>query len=205
MKFYYIFEQEEDLKYVPLVSNKYTVYGLKDYELEEGKFIKRWDNRNVLYYDKEGICEDFLSNTLFAPVISQRIKDILEKELGIKGIQFFPISIKHTKSDKVVYGYYVMNVTNLVRDALDREKSIFSVTELPKLNIRSETVMFYTLDVDRLRGQDVFRVGDGRLFVSERVKDAFDKSGVTGIAYGGTWLSGDKNRPWEKKKLKYNL
>lgn len=189
MKYYYVmYDYEHEPKNV-LVANDYRLEGIEDYDFKYDKKIK-WNKNNIFYFSEDGVPDDYLAQVHpSARVVSGKIKDILEKELKVAGIEFFPVPLKHKDSNKVILGYYVMNVKNIIKDALDRERSKINVHEVKEENIKVETVMFYCLKSDRIRNFDIFKIGDGRVFVSDRVKKALVKAGVTGIDYGEVKLS----------------
>ena len=156
-------------------------YGIDDYEFRKGKSIQ-WDPRNKLIFSEYGIADDFLAHVHpSATVISKKMKHILENELKINGLEFYPVPVVSKDGKTKIEGYYVMNILNIVRDALDRDNSLIDISDTG--GVRTETVLKYCLKENKIKNFDVFRIGDGRLFVSSRVKDAFDKAHVTGIAY----------------------
>ena len=184
MKYYdYIFgdDKENDL-----ILDGCSFEGIGDYDFDTGEAVV-WNNENYCYFDHDGIPDDIVTGGhRSAKIVSQKVKDTLEKDLKVSGLEFFEVPLKHTKSDKVIDGYYVMNVLGIRPESIDRERSEIHVTELKHRNIRLESISYYVFLGEKLKGVDVFRVGDSSLFFSERVKDAFDKAGVTGINYGAT-------------------
>lgn len=170
-----------------LIANSFELYGIDDYDFWKGDKIK-WDNRNTFYFEEDGIPTDYLAHVHpSALVVSQKIKDILEKEIKVKNVEFFPVPLKHKHSDKVIQGYYVVNVLNMLKNALDREKSVITVLEAD--DVKVEIVDEYCLKENNIKNQYLFRIGDARIFISEKVKKAFKKAGVTGCDYGDVGLS----------------
>lgn len=169
-----------------LIANSFELYGIDDYDFWKGEKIK-WDNRNTFYFEEDGIPTDYLAHVHpSAVVVSQKIKDILEKEIKVKNVEFFPVPLKHKTSDKVINGYYVINVLNILKDALDREKSVITILEAD--DVKVESIKEYCFYYDKIKEYDLFQLGDGYIFISEKVKNAFEKAGVTGCDYGDVGL-----------------
>ena len=187
MKYYYLMYDYEHDKPEYLIANSFELYGIGDYDFWKGKKIK-WDSRNTFYFEEDGIPTDYLAHIHpSALVVSQKIKDILENEIAVKNIEFSPIPLRHKHSDKVISGYYVVNVLNMLKDALDRDKSVITILEAD--DVKVEMVEEYYLKENKIKKQDLFRIGDARIFVSEKIKKAFEKAGVTGCDYGEVGLS----------------
>lgn len=187
MKYYYLMYDYEHEKSNRLLADSFELYGIEDYDFWKGEKIK-WDSRNAFYFEEDGTPTDYLAHVHpSALVVSQKIKDIFENEIKIKDVEFFPIPLRHKHSNKVIQGYYIVNVLNMLNDALDREKSVITVLEADDLKV--ENIKEYCFYYDKIKEYDLFQLGDGYIFISEKVKRAFENTGVTGCDYGEVKLS----------------
>lgn len=167
MKYYKIILKY--VKYNPLVWIDPLLYndlGWGDYDLQKCKYIKDWDKRNTVFFKDFEIAEDRTTITLPAPCISQKLKDILENDLQIKWVQYLPIRFQHkTKSDYTIDWYYVLNILNLLDEAvIDKEKS------MPDWLGTYFNIVFFEDKIDC----DIFRIKtyEVAFFISERFKKA---------------------------------
>lgn len=160
------------------------LYELDRYDVEKGIFINNWDNRITFYYNpQEGDKEtDYLGNDLGWLIISERLKLILENN-KITGIQYLPIMIKNKLSSKKLNNYYVANICNLV-DALDLEKSVYSILELDE-NEKIFSYKVHALMEEKLKGLDIFKLKEDNVpkFVSKKIVNLIKENDITGFDF----------------------
>jgi hypothetical protein len=116
------------------------------------------------------------------PVVSRRLMELLER-LDVGDVQFFPASVEgHEES------YFVLNATRLV-DCIDESRCLRTVRWTPE-DGRPDKIGEYRV-VEGLR-IDSNKVGDARIFrtwgwpvlvVSENIKDAMEREGITGTCF----------------------
>lgn len=186
--FYLMYDYEHEPKNV-LIADDYNFISIDDYDFEKGKKIK-WDTRNIMYYSEGTEAEDYLAQVHpSARVVSQKIINILKKEIPSKDLQIFPVKIQNKKTGEELKNYFIINVLRIIPDALDRKKSIIDVNEIKEENLRVETIRKYSLKENKIKKYHIFRIGEGSIFISEKIKKAFEKADVTGADYGVAKLS----------------
>jgi hypothetical protein len=124
---------------------------------------------------------DYSEASFAIPVVSRKLMELLQR-LGVKEVQFFPVHVESQEAP-----CFVLNVTRLV-DCIDESRCR---TERWKPEDGApERVGEYRL-VEGLR-IDPNKVGDARLFrtwgwpvlvVSEDVKEAMEREGITGTRF----------------------
>jgi hypothetical protein len=138
---------------------------------------------SVLVY-LDGKPMDFTTNEAYCvPIVSSRFKKQLE---GIDGLQFLPVTVKGNLYE---LSYFIMVVTNK-KNYINEELSEFSkfVENDP---IRPDKAGHYSwfsklvIDPSKLKGEDVFRVDKGELYlvVSQKIKEAIEEINATGTVF----------------------
>ncbi len=115
-----------------------------------------------------------------APLVSQRVKDILER-LEVENIQFFPIRVLHKATGEVIKDYYIFNVIGEY-DLLDYDKSAIERSKRnSNLILDVESLAFK--DTSELKLPPIFILGPiSYLFVvDERIKSEFEKHKIYGF------------------------
>lgn len=157
------------------------------YDVEQGKALEKWNEEVTFYYSEEGRVSDYLNNVLDWPIISSRIKALLEKQ-QVQGIQLLPVKIKKKNSKEELKGYFVLNICNLI-DALDMEKSDYYKSDIPPHEI---VVMQSILKEEKIKEIDIFRVKHSKfvIYISQRLKKAMRKEKITGMDFAEVEVSG---------------
>jgi hypothetical protein len=167
-----------------VVCNSDEMYGIDRYELEQGRYFDKWDNRFTFFYDPNqgDKWTDYLSTDLGWFVISTKFKETLDR-IGVTNIQYIPVRIKNVVDDSLVERYFVANICSLI-DALDLENSDYSVFELDE-NEKVLSVRKYALKRNAIKGLHVFRVEKSQMaiFVSEKVKEEVERNKITGCDF----------------------
>lgn len=180
MNFYRLIypDEENDI----LILNDYELYGFKYTDLLVGKIIDKWNKNIQLFYDQEGKLEDYISNPLGWPIVSQRIVKIFDS-LEIVNIQYFPANILHKTSNKEIHSYHIVNVLELI-SALDLEKSVYDSWDDSRKRVRGlrEPVIQNNKIAPEI---DIFRLTEYPfwLLISERLKQIFIKERITGVDF----------------------
>lgn len=164
-------------------SNPVFIKSAKDitdnYIFLSGKKLDDVDSYKVKVDNANGDFEDYLANDIFAPVVSDKVKTLLEKEVNSDFVQFIPL--KFVNNNLEVKKYYIMNVINVV-DAIDLDKSLTG----PEIGGQT-SIIKYALKSDELQGMNLLRLKDyeiGKVFISEKIKKTFENVGVTGLDFG---------------------
>ena len=130
--------------------------------------------------------DGFLTDNLVAPglpglLVSSRLRGVLE-ECGVDSIQYFPVDLRLSDGAIPSDKYFIANIIGRV-SCIDFARSDIVVNDGPPLII--DTIDRLVLKEDIIHGLDIFRLGE--LFVaivlSSRVKDAIERSGVSGIEF----------------------
>lgn len=181
MNYYYLIpDTEHEPDSLVVFSAQNDIQKFPDYFSWRCEKIDYWNSSNIVYIKEGSMFEDYLlvPNDADFSMISKKMKNILEK-LEVKGYQVFQLPLKHLQTNTIHDNYYIFNITNLLKTAVDMEKSRKIL----------DTIAFYTLKKEVVKSHDLFRVGDGRIFISDRLKKAWEQAGVTGIEYGRVKLS----------------
>lgn len=176
----YIFVKGEKVKEVRNWDTRIRSYFVK------GKEITDWDSRITFYYE-DGRAEDYLDNIHIWPIFSEKVKEIFD-DLNTKGVQFFPINIKNKRTKENLSRYYVINICNLV-EALDLERSEYqNAVTVPSIIIG---LTHPVLKKYKVKGVDILRLQEYEesIFISEWLKKAMEKAGITGCSFREVKLS----------------
>lgn len=190
--------QEKDMKYHWLLFDWHgrknimtclskELYGIDEKGPNRGLTLDRWDDRVTFTYRPRGnrSLADHLGNDLGWFIVSPKFRGVLEDCVS-EGIQYLPITLQNESTGEMVEGYQVANIFLLV-DAVDREHSV--VNEYSHGGILHWSVVKFALRRDKVEDLDVFRVKESdrmvsiSVFLSERVKNAIEKNGITGVDF----------------------
>ena len=141
-------------------------------KLREWIFIENWDiNKNKLYFKKEWTNEDYLSNSIEDPTISEKLKNTLINKWLIKenkDVQFLPIPIEQEwNPDNKIEWYYLCNILNIVEWMINEEKSTPDLWSYRKVVLKKE-INNLNLHIFRLKEHQV------AFYISEKIKEVFD-------------------------------
>jgi hypothetical protein len=126
---------------------------------------------------------DYSEASISIPVVSQRLKELLER-LGVEDeVQFFPARVESREEP-----YFVLNATRLV-DCIDEARCSRTVRWKPE-DGHPDRVGEYRvvedmrIDPGRVGGVRIFRTwGWPVLIVSEQLKRAMEQEGITGTRF----------------------
>lgn len=183
MKYYkLLYDHKNDIDFIGCLSDE--LYGVDQYDVEQGESISHWDERITLVYNpNEGNrATDYLANDLGWLVVSSKLKKILE-EADITGIQYLPINVKNKLDNQELEGYLVANICNIV-DALDFENSKYDLFDIDE-NEKMLAVEKYVLKKDRVKDVNIFKIGEDNIpnFVSEKFKKIIEANNLTGFDF----------------------
>lgn len=140
-----------------------------------GVSLKDFDKPKAIIKNKSGSAPDFLIGGTSLPVISDKVKSILESLPRASELEFLPLEMKNYNKKQ---SYWVLNIL-IILEGLDYEKSDLLLHESSN-TIRSINKMVLREDVidDRL----IFYLDESpvEIFVSEKLIEIFEKEGVTG-------------------------
>jgi hypothetical protein len=133
--------------------------------------------------------DGFLTDNLVAPglpvlLVSSRLRRVLE-ECGVDSIQYFPVNFRLSDGTIPADKYFIANIIGRV-SCVDFPRSDIVVNDGPPLII--DAIDRLVLKDDVIQDLDVFRLGElfVAIVVSSRVKDAIERSGVSGIEFYAT-------------------
>ena len=125
---------------------------------------------------KDGVFSDFLTNNLGCPLCSEKLKNIIDKTSSAHDeIQWLPTIVADEKG-KEEKKYFILHFPTEY-DILDRKKSII---------VEDDFVVKPVISKKLAANHAVFTFlgeGQGRFFISERVKEAIEKEGCLGIVF----------------------
>jgi Immunity protein family (Imm11) len=161
-------------------------------DLMAGRYTENWDPDTIALYDDEVEYTDFPFTNNDLPVYSPRLKALVER-LGVEGIQYLPLRIRHRHSDKEVQGYYLVNYLHVI-DCLDRERSIYQIwtkdnllfwEKRPQMLGTFRDVQKAVLDPTKVGNFRIFRLWGWEMMVIVRadVKQAIGKANLTGCRF----------------------
>ncbi|MEG1142858.1 MAG: hypothetical protein RSE41_10540, partial [Clostridia bacterium] len=116
-------------------------------------------NENFEFYfnSSEGnFATDYLANDMSWFVVSQKLKDILDK-LNTK-IQYFKVKIHEESNVQSIGNYYVANIINIV-DSLCLDKSDYFETNIDKIGT-IYTINKFAIYENRVKENDIFKLPD---------------------------------------------
>ena len=163
--------------------------GMEEWLLRCAQVAKNWPEGawvKAVKPTNDGDPDDVLQSYLGLPIYSMRLRSAL-REQGIEDVQYLPLRVLRP-NDEEIKGFTIANITT-VRDALDRQRSDFSVYAddyfLPQRRGQISAVRKPVFMASCLEGCDIFRL-DGYLvayYVSERFKKAFEQGRFTGYSF----------------------
>lgn len=158
-------------------------YGIKQYDLNEGKYFENWDSTFTFYYDlREGTePKDLLPNNLGWLLISQKFKNVLNT-IEIIGVQYLPVNIIEKNTGEKLEGFSVLNIISLI-DALDLTHSTY--TEIEARGQKYLSIIKYALDSEKLNDFHIFRLENSKFacFISQIVKEQLETNKTTGCDF----------------------
>lgn len=172
----------------PIICQQFEFLGFDHYRLFDGYSINDWPSGVTFYYSQGDVTEDFLGNSLGLPIVSARIRGFLELVAGNE-CQMLPVSIIDSRTGKVLEGYSVLNLLNVI-PALDRVNAKYQ--EDPKHPDRP-VIFKVVLYKPALKATRIFRLSEQKtlIFVSEEMRKEFDVMAVTGVLFSKVMTLGD--------------
>lgn len=166
--------------------------GCSDWDLRAGRYIEKWNPETLAVYDDEAEPPDFPFTSNDLPVYSPRLRALMES-LGVEGIQYLPVRIRHQGSGREVPGYHLANYLCLI-DCLDRERSVYQVWTKdnllfwemrPTMLGTFRDVQRAVLDCSRIGETPIFRLWGWDVMVVIRgdLKRAIERVGTTGCRF----------------------
>lgn len=142
------------------------------------------DGLPIISVSLPGIALDFSETTLATPVVSSRVVTILE-HLGVQDeAQLVPARVEGCPEP-----YFILNTIKSIRciDDARCEEVVYWLPEdnRPDMEGQYRNVVGMKIDPDRAGGANIFRPWGWpvALIVSERVKNAMEAAGITGMEF----------------------
>jgi len=187
MKWYWVITSSNTVKN-PFVTDNDNLGGLEDEFVlgkpwQESQKLLRLEASNP---ENDGVVDDALQNHLDLPIFSLRLQQAMSGG-AIRGAEMIPIELIRPDRTKID-GYAILNVLSR-RDALNRSKSDFDLFPddyvIPRRRGMVRAVRWPVLCERSLVDTDFLRLNEYpvQLFVSERVRDLFEKGRFTGWTF----------------------
>ncbi|WP_163782537.1 imm11 family protein [Myxococcus vastator] len=135
-------------------------------------FSDHFPDRRKLY--------DFVRNTVGVLLVSSRVTQVLE-ELKVDNAEFLPVTMCDHQWNPAAEGYGILNVLGS-QDVIDLDKSDCDIDPITKKEVtRVGNLVLTQGKIDPKA--DIFRARNMMelILVSERVRNAFEQSGLTGF------------------------
>lgn len=152
------------------------------WQCSEGKRVD-WSGTLSVQVTREGIPLDLNFNTFNTMIVSEQAKRLIER-WAPDAVQFLPVDVARASQR-----YFIANIVSLV-DCLDEDLSYVERWEngnpvRPDLAGQISLVIDLHIDVKRAEGHHLFRIkgDDISTIVSEELKEALDKAGLSGFKY----------------------
>jgi len=132
------------------------------------------------------IWKDYQINSLVYPILSEKLKTIIENNLtGKEGIEWISAKINGNGEQRI---YYILRFKKLL-DVLDTEKTIFNELTggviIPRFSL--EKVQNFSV-FHRPTAYPLWRIPSG-LYISDKLKKAIQKEKCTGVSFEKTMVS----------------
>lgn len=182
----------------PLMVTSEARFSCDYVELCSGVARHDWDSNASVRSkdaDHDGPPDDYLGNSLMIPILSQRLREALEKAgVAQRDIQYLPVHVYQSTGVEVA-GYAIANITARV-PALDREHSeMLNVRKdiIDPLTGRPEVASVWQAALCRkqLEGHDGIRLTEfwPPVFVSSRFVELYAKLRCTGALFSRVVVS----------------
>jgi hypothetical protein len=135
----------------------------------------------LFYKPENGIKTDLVRGSAGFPVVSEKLKKIIE-DSNDKNLEFASVQLISLGKDEIDLNnsYFFMNILNRV-ECFDFEKSVYKTAEgFPNIVTRIETLI---LDENKIGDRKIFRIRQSPaiIFVSEDIKENIEKSKLLGV------------------------
>jgi hypothetical protein len=155
---------------------------LDPWQFHEGRMVDVIPRKMLLRLLVHGNPLDYSEASFSIPVVSQRLKEFLER-LGVEDeVQFFPVRVESREEP-----WFVLNATRLV-DCIDESRCRTERWKpedgAPERVGEYRLVEDMRIDPGRVGGARIFRTwGWPVLIVSEELKQAMEQEGITGTRF----------------------
>jgi hypothetical protein len=173
-------EDQANLRTRPSIINDQGLY------FDDGALMVRPEDGTTLAITLSDADDGFLTDNLVAPalpglLISSRLRAVLD-ESGVDNIQYFPVDLTRSNGAASFDGYFIANIIGRVACTDFERSDIVMNAELPPM---IDGINKLALDEDSVQDLDIFRLGElfVAIIVSSRLKDAIERSGVSGVAF----------------------
>lgn len=183
MKFFkLLYDYENDENSILLEIDEVTL-GFDRYDVEKGiSSLKLSNNIGVTYDDVNGkMVTDYVANDLIWFIVTEKFKEIIQS-IDDRDIQFHPLVAK-SRNSEAKQGFFLVNICNIV-DGLDLETSKYSIYVTDDGD-KMVSIQKYAIKLNVIKEYNLFRLKDDyvSIFVSEKMKKAIEKAGITGCDF----------------------
>lgn len=183
MRYYkLIYDYENDEGFINC--NVPCIGTLDEYCTSNGIRQVEWENISFEYDSDEGnLLSDYIANVYRWFLVSEKCCTVIMNSVSEKIIQPLPVYLKDKKGIQKEITVQVLNILDIVDNALDLDNSKYDIYELDDEKIIS--VEKYALTKDMVFGHDIFRLKDDTIpiFVSEKIKKIIEQNDLTGFAF----------------------
>ena len=189
MKYYkLIYNYNGSKEYIVCINS--DVGGMDYLRMYQGIPVESWGgDYSFEYKPVDGkIRTDYVNNLEGWLLVSKKFEH-LTSELIKDSVQYLPVKVKNMIDENEITDYTVINVTDMVQDIIDYEKSDTykyiskrpDGTEFEDISIRK-----YAFFKDKLEGRHMFSLAEhkyGAVFVSEALKKIVEDNKMTGFDF----------------------
>ena len=160
--------------------------GTKDrYCMNNGTPISDWEGIVFSYDSHEGnIVSDYISNSLDWFIVTEKLEKLLEAGGFIPNTcQALPVSVQdYSGIDKSVIAYAI-NLLDCVHDAIDLEKSDYTVLKYEDIEMMS--IRKFVLKQKNILGHDLFFLKESPMyiFVSDTIRNLIIENELSGFDF----------------------
>lgn len=134
---------------------------------------------------KKGKQTDFPMSSFTLPVISGKLKNILEENENVGNLEFLPLTIRNL--DNQTNEYWGLNILNNIK-CFDWENSKyekFPPELFPELTDRPSKIFQLKIKADAINSRNIFRMYEApvEIFVSSKLRTAIEKANLSGIEF----------------------
>lgn len=183
MKYYkLLYDYENDDFYINC--DEPCIGDLDEYCVKKGIPLEKWQNVSFKYDSREGnVLSDYAANSLTWLVISKKCYQSIQKIIADNGVQFLPVQLIDRSEIQRPINYYVSNVVDMVEDAIDMEKSKYTMFGSGDNKVVS--FLKYVLRKEVIKGHHIFKLKEApfSVFVSEQIRASIIQNGMTGFDF----------------------
>ncbi len=183
MKYYkLVYDYENDEHYINC--DEPHIGDMDEYCVSNGKKIDNWQDVSFGYNSREGnIVSDYVANLFRWFLVTNYFVDSVADIFNEQNVQLLPVTLIDKSGCKENITCQVVNILDVIDDALDLDNSKYDFFELDDERILS--VEKYALKKENIKNHDLFRIKDDTIpiFVSEKIKKIIVEKEMKGFVF----------------------